>query len=269
MKNKLLPLIFVLGSYSAYSQVGIGTPMPNSSSQLEVVANDKGVLIPRVTLTSSTDVTTIKNGNVNSLLVFNTATVADIKPGYYYWYDSKWNRISISNEAYGVAGGDGAPGNKGEVGYPGENISIYTDHTAGVVYVQNLDGTWTAINGKNGIDGKNGINGGSGLPGDAGLDGTVQMYIDYTTGIVYVRDPQDPNKWIPVTGKDGMSGGTGLPGEAGLDATVQMYVDKSTGIVYVRDPEDSTKWVPLNGKNGIDGKNGINGGSGLPGDAGL
>ncbi|MBL0738723.1 hypothetical protein JI750_17640 [Flavobacterium sp. GN10] len=98
MKNKLLSLFLFLGSYAAYSQVGIGTPMPNASSQLEVVAADKGVLIPKISLTGSTDATTIKNGNVNSLLVFNTSTISDIKPGYYYWYDNRWNRIVISNE---------------------------------------------------------------------------------------------------------------------------------------------------------------------------
>lgn len=31
MKNRLLPLLVVLGSYSAYSQVGIGTKTPNAS----------------------------------------------------------------------------------------------------------------------------------------------------------------------------------------------------------------------------------------------
>ncbi|OXA86299.1 beta strand repeat-containing protein, partial [Flavobacterium hydatis] len=98
MKNKLLPLLFVLCGYTAYSQVGIGTPLPNASSQLEVVASDKGILIPRIKLTSSTDTATITNGNQNSLLVFNTNNVADVTAGYYYWYDNKWNRIVISNE---------------------------------------------------------------------------------------------------------------------------------------------------------------------------
>ena len=98
MKNKLLSVILILCSYAAYSQVGIGTPMPNASSQLEIVANDKGLLIPRISLTGSTDTTTIATGNVNSLLVFNIATISDIKPGYYYWYDNKWNRVVISNE---------------------------------------------------------------------------------------------------------------------------------------------------------------------------
>ena len=31
MKNKLLSVILILCSYAAYSQVGIGTPMPNAS----------------------------------------------------------------------------------------------------------------------------------------------------------------------------------------------------------------------------------------------
>ena len=104
MKNKLLPLLLVIGSYSAYSQVGIGKVNPNRSAQLEVFASDKGILIPRVKLTGSTDATSIVNGNVESLMVFNTADVADIKSGYYYWFDNKWNRILISGEASGAAG---------------------------------------------------------------------------------------------------------------------------------------------------------------------
>ena len=98
MKSKLLLVVLFLISFTTYSQVGIGTLTPSSSAQLEVTASDKGVLIPRLNLTGSTDATTITSGNINSLLVFNTATVSDIKPGYYYWYENKWNRIIISSE---------------------------------------------------------------------------------------------------------------------------------------------------------------------------
>ncbi len=104
MKNKFLTLIFALGGYAAYSQVGIGTQSPNQSAQLEVVASDKGILIPRVELTSVTDNTTIESGNVNSLLVFNTANKVDVKPGYYYWLDAKWNRIVIDGDVKAAAG---------------------------------------------------------------------------------------------------------------------------------------------------------------------
>ncbi|MGS2764706.1 hypothetical protein ACVBDU_20750, partial [Sinomicrobium sp. M5D2P9] len=104
MKRILLLLIFSFCVFELYAQVGIGTPMPDNSAQLDVVASDKGMLIPRVALTSSTDAMTIANGNVNSLLVFNTTTAADISPGYYYWYEDKWLRVINSADAIG--GGD-------------------------------------------------------------------------------------------------------------------------------------------------------------------
>ncbi len=92
MQKKLLIVAFILGAVaSGYSQVGIGTQTPNESSQLDIVSNSKGVLIPRISLTSHTDQTTITGGNVNSLLVFNTNNT--IGSGYYYWMSDKWLRI--------------------------------------------------------------------------------------------------------------------------------------------------------------------------------
>ncbi|MGB0949697.1 MAG: hypothetical protein ACPGU0_06280, partial [Marinirhabdus sp.] len=96
MKKLITILLFILVATSAgIAQVGVGTPLPDSSAQLDVVANDKGMLIPRVSLQSSTDATTIANGNVVSLMVYNTATVLDdIRPGYYYWDGSMWQRVT-------------------------------------------------------------------------------------------------------------------------------------------------------------------------------
>ncbi len=81
------------GTYS-FAQMGIGTTTPNPSTQLEIVANDRGILIPNVALTSETDQTTIANGNVESLLVYNTSTNGNLSTGYHYWADNKWNRLS-------------------------------------------------------------------------------------------------------------------------------------------------------------------------------
>jgi uncharacterized protein (TIGR02145 family) len=50
---------------------------------LDVSSPSKGILIPNLALTGSTDVTTIISPAV-SLLVYNTATVSDILPGYFY-----------------------------------------------------------------------------------------------------------------------------------------------------------------------------------------
>ncbi|SNR44883.1 hypothetical protein [Flavobacterium sp. ov086] len=127
MKNKLLPLVFVLGCYSAYSQVGIGTNVPRSGAQLDVTAaaKNKGILIPDVELTGTTDNTTIKNKlgetTPESLLVYNTKTISDVTPGYYYWFDNKWNRmVNAADLAAATAGaGGGMTGITGATGAPG------------------------------------------------------------------------------------------------------------------------------------------------------
>ncbi len=85
----LFTLFFCLVSTA---QVGIGTETPNPSAQLDIFATsgDKGILIPRVSLTGTLDATTITTGNVESLLVYNTATVSDVVPGFYYWSGTFW-----------------------------------------------------------------------------------------------------------------------------------------------------------------------------------
>ncbi|WP_353101950.1 hypothetical protein [Myroides odoratus] len=91
--KKITLLAAVLGaSYFANAQVGIGIPTPVSSTQLDVTANNKGILIPRVPLTAINEFKPIDGTQTESLLVYNS-NGADIPTGFYYWVDSKWNRI--------------------------------------------------------------------------------------------------------------------------------------------------------------------------------
>src|SRR5690606_12948029 len=154
MKKRLLTAAFFVGAWGAYSQVGIGTLTPNNASQLDVVAKDKGILIPRIALKSTTDVTTVANANnngyENSLLVFNTNTQNDITPGYYYWYVDKWMRIvnehdvisldrNTTNTSFTLVNGDliltDSDGNSVQI--PLAQINIIT------TLVKNTDGTYT------------------------------------------------------------------------------------------------------------------------------
>ena len=48
MKQLILLTLTFCYSINSFSQVGIGTAEPNASSQLEVKADDKGVLLPQV-----------------------------------------------------------------------------------------------------------------------------------------------------------------------------------------------------------------------------
>jgi hypothetical protein len=95
MKGRLLITTFLLLlSIALNAQVGINTAGPDASSILDISSFDKGILIPRVELQSTTDIISIANP-ANSLLVFNTVAVSDLTVGYYYWSTplSKWIKI--------------------------------------------------------------------------------------------------------------------------------------------------------------------------------
>lgn len=94
MKKKLLLVSFLLGITQVNAQVGIGTLTPNESAELTIQSNERGILIPNVKLTNSHDDSTIKNGNIESLLVYNTSDKGDVFPGFYYWDNTSWSRLS-------------------------------------------------------------------------------------------------------------------------------------------------------------------------------
>ena len=82
------------------ANVGIGTSTPNTSANLDVTASDKGMLIPRVSLTASNLAGPITTPAI-SLLVYNTATAGtfpnNVTPGYYYWDGTKWIKFMVNN----------------------------------------------------------------------------------------------------------------------------------------------------------------------------
>lgn len=75
-----------------FSQVGINTTTPNNSSVLDVFSSNKGVLFPRVSLQSVTDVTTVLNP-AEGLLVWNTNNGLVQGKGFFYFLDGKWVQI--------------------------------------------------------------------------------------------------------------------------------------------------------------------------------
>lgn len=219
MKNRLLALLFVLGIYAAHSQVGIATKNPNPSAALEIFSNNKGLLIPQIALTSIVDTETIIPGNVVGLLVYNTTNNTYITPGYYYWFDNKWNRILVSADLNVVAGSS-VPAIRGEAGYSGENITLYTDKTTGDVYVQKQDGTWkavTGIKGDKGDTGEQGIQGVTGAKGDKGDKGdTGAQGIKGIPGVQGVPGIDGPKGEKGDKGDTGNTGAQGIQGVQGV-----------------------------------------------------
>jgi hypothetical protein len=137
MKKLLLFLICI--PVFALSQVGIGTNSPNPSAKLEVSASDKGFLPPRITLSATTDVSTITNP-ATGLLVYNTATAGsspnNVTPGFYYFNGSAWVRLitptdNASNITGTVSVANGGTGltsiTSGQIPFGNGTSSISTD----------------------------------------------------------------------------------------------------------------------------------------------
>ncbi|MDM1046138.1 hypothetical protein HX004_14835 [Myroides sp. 1354] len=111
--KKIVIFAFLLGAgFVAKAQVGIGTPTPVNSTMLDVDAADKGILIPRVKLTTIANFSPIEGTATESLLVYNIGTT--LPKGFYFWSNDRWNQIidqenlelSINNIINGGSGSD-------------------------------------------------------------------------------------------------------------------------------------------------------------------
>ncbi|HRO75080.1 MAG TPA: hypothetical protein PLP27_02895, partial [Crocinitomicaceae bacterium] len=71
---------------------------PNTSAGLDVDFSNKGVLIPRVTLTNNTDVTTVPSPVV-SLMVYHNGSVGLPTAGFYYWNGTLWVNFGAQGPA--------------------------------------------------------------------------------------------------------------------------------------------------------------------------
>ena len=76
----VVAFLFLIPTIETKAQVGIGTTNP--SGALDITSTDNGLLIPRVALTNTTTVTVLTG--TTSELVYNTATINDVTPGFYY-----------------------------------------------------------------------------------------------------------------------------------------------------------------------------------------
>ncbi|WP_370899666.1 hypothetical protein [Chryseobacterium gossypii] len=98
--------------------VGIGTTTPDTSAILDINSANKGILGPRISLSSAT----MQLGsapNATGLLIYNTGPV--LPSGYYFWNGTEWRVFNSSSSNGG--GGNGPIANV-------ENIAVMGPLTA-------------------------------------------------------------------------------------------------------------------------------------------
>ena len=119
MKKMILLVVMLLLTIGIMrSQVTIGSlEPPRSGSLLDLKetsegASTRGLLLPRVSLESTTSPLPTMTSHVQGMFVYNTATVNDVTPGIYYNDGSKWkclyseanNGLTMSSDTVQLGG---------------------------------------------------------------------------------------------------------------------------------------------------------------------
>lgn len=160
--------IFFFLSADIYGQdnVGIGTNNPAPDAMLDIQANNKGVLIPRLT---TIQMNAIGATPSNSLLIFNTDT------NCYFFYQQaslKWINLCRPN-IVSSSGVTGATGPSGADGVTGPTGATGPSGIAGATGATGNTGP-TGATGPSGIDGATGAIGNTGPTGATGATGPSQ-----------------------------------------------------------------------------------------------
>jgi len=125
----LLSTMSIIVSIHAQIKFGDNPTSINANSVLEVESTNKGLLLPRVTLTGTANVAPL-SAHIAGMIVYNTATAGDVTPGYYYNDGSKWVRTADAANVgaepwYNAATGTAATANTQNI-YQLGNVGIGT-----------------------------------------------------------------------------------------------------------------------------------------------
>ncbi|RLD44646.1 MAG: hypothetical protein DRI89_02890 [Bacteroidetes bacterium] len=93
MKNlRLFLVLFIIGVHAfSFAQIGIQTNNPDASSALDIVSTNKGLLVPRITLTSDLSSASPVTSPATGLLVYNSGS--NQPQGFYYWGGTAWVKL--------------------------------------------------------------------------------------------------------------------------------------------------------------------------------
>lgn len=231
----------------AQQNMGIGTATPDASAILELSANDKGVLVPRLTESQKNAISLPATG----LLVYQTNN----QFGFWYFDGTQWVPINGGSGITGPTGPIGPTGVNGITGPTGPVGSAGTNGSPGP----------TGPTGLNGLNGIAGPTGPTGATGSAGPDAQTLTFNSGTSELTI-----SGGNTVTLTGGSGATGPTGPTGINGANGntgptgpTGQNGNDGATG------PTGATGATGANGINGNDGATGPTGPAGLNGNNGV
>ena len=98
-------LLVLLNATFSLAQHGIGTHQPNPQAVLEIQSPDKGVLLPKIGLVSSTHFLggVTATASHTGMLVYNTNTATNtglVGTGYYQWNGNHWEKFTGQDDLF-------------------------------------------------------------------------------------------------------------------------------------------------------------------------
>lgn len=136
-KTRIVLLASLLFAANVNGQnIGINTTgaAPAASAMLDIDANNRGLLLPRVALASRNLANPVTAPAV-SLVVYNTATAGtapnNVFPGFYYWSGTEWLRMFSGRDAWMTTGNYGTA--------PASNFLGTADNMALRIRTNNLE----------------------------------------------------------------------------------------------------------------------------------
>lgn len=144
--------LFIGMSAHAQMKVGDNPTSINANSVLEIESTNKGLLLPRLSLASTTAITPLA-AHVAGMTVYNTATAGDVTPGFYYNDGSKWVRIAspttglnttAANNLITITNGTGATLTAMTVGVDTTNLKNFLNNKITVTATNPLTGNGTS-----------------------------------------------------------------------------------------------------------------------------
>ncbi|WP_051882161.1 hypothetical protein [Chryseobacterium soli] len=125
MKKQILIAALLFSSYIFKAQVGINTTTPNLSSDLTLGSSDKGLLLNRVSLVSTSSSIPL-SAHVAGMTVYNNATAGDVTPGIYYNDGTKWIKTSAGTAAtpWNIQGSTNPAASNTQAIYQNKNVAV-------------------------------------------------------------------------------------------------------------------------------------------------
>ena len=134
MKRFAFLIVILLITFQSYAQnIGVNNPTPHASALWDMVATDKGILIPRMTSVQRTAITSPATG----LLVY------DLSQNKFMYYDgSAWQQIGGAANAWGLSGNTGNTG-ANFIGTTDDQPIHLKINNVKCGFIDNIDGAFT------------------------------------------------------------------------------------------------------------------------------